>query len=108
MPFSGGPTSLLPSGAELVTAGTRAGEERLTFLDIAWLLDLRSERGDDLALRLTGRAERIEERAACRATCRFGCERNRATLPGPRPAGVTLPSFIAARSASVASGRRRI
>ena len=52
---------------------------------------------------------RVLSRAfACCATCRFGCERNRATLPGPRPAGVIFPSFIAARSASVASGRLKI
>ncbi len=46
--------------------------------------------------------------AAWRATWRFGCVRSRATLAGPRFAGVTLPSFIAASSASVASGRLRI
>ena len=31
--------------------------------------------------------------AACSATCRFGCVRSRATLAGPRFAGVTFPSF---------------
>ena len=45
--------------------------------------------------------------AACSATCRFGCVRNRATLAGPRFAGVTFPSFIAASNASEESGRFR-
>ena len=45
--------------------------------------------------------------AACSATCRFGCVRSRATLAGPRLAGVTFPSFIAASSASEDSGRFR-
>ena len=43
--------------------------------------------------------------AACCATCRFGWVRSRATLAGPRFAGVTVPSFIAASSASEDSGR---
>ena len=43
--------------------------------------------------------------AACSATCRFGCVRNRATLAGPRFAAVIFPSFIAASNASDESGR---
>ena len=46
--------------------------------------------------------------AACSATCRFGCVRSRATLAGPRFAGVTFPSFMAASNASEESGRFRI
>ena len=92
MPFSGGPTSLLPRSPELVAARAGAGEERSALRGVAGLLDLGQQRRDDVGLAsCAAGASESSSAAASAATCRSGCVRSRATLAGPRLRRRDLP-----------------